>query len=236
MGGGTCNRPATLGAGARSPRGRGNPRVGLSPRGRGNLAQVSSRNGGAGLSPRGRGNRRNFRYAAVNRVWVYPRVGGGTHRYDVAILRVGQGLSPRGRGNLWSSSRRAVMPRVYPRVGGGTIPAITDLADAIGLSPRGRGNRSASSNWQSLRSATGLSPRGRGNRHDGLAPLPFQKWVYPRVGGGTGLILSACDYVHFLDGGLSPRGRGNRPATWEALLARVYPRVGGGTSPRCPNG
>ncbi len=114
------------------------PPRGLSPRGRGNLrfaamVAISERSipawaGEPAASP-----------AAAIPMWVYPRVGGGTHRTRIA-RGSSAGLSPRGRGNrsirIKARGRKGSIPawageplpggprhqlgQVYPRVGGGT--------------------------------------------------------------------------------------------------------------------
>ena len=111
----------------------------------------------------------------------------------------------------------------------------------------------------------GLSPRGRGNPpiaggvFSGGGSIPAwagepRRWalqghritVYPRVGGGTGLVPASLGFVS----GLSPRGRGTRTANQPGGIrlrsipawageplprptpgrpGKVYPRVGGGT-------
>ena len=132
----------------------------------------------AGLSPRVRGNPRKtlrcgrFRWsipacagepASTRRSYfrhmVYPRVCGGTLRWDT-LSGAWYGLSPRVRGNRrrrWRRSWRCGSipacagepvysgshsghPRVYPRVCGGTPCAGRASIRAWGLSPRVRGN------------------------------------------------------------------------------------------------
>ena len=91
---------------------------------------------------------------------------------------------------------------VYPRVGGGTYVKGHCRPPYSGLSPRGRGNpASAAHQSQHLRSI----PAWAGE--PGAAAI---RWaldrVYPRVGGGTGVLRRLLTPNE----GLSPRGRGNR--------------------------
>ena len=115
---------------------------GLSPRGRGNLgfmrfceAHQRSIPAWAGEPP--------FICLVSNTTWVYPRVGGGTHKIRPNRVRTA-GLSPRGRGNpvgqnpgryqhgsipAWAGEPIAlgfqlILCEVYPRVGGGTCPSL----------------------------------------------------------------------------------------------------------------
>ncbi len=189
-------------------------------------------------------------------------MGGGTGGSTGNAQRQ-SGLSPRGRGNLsglpaaspangsipaWAGEPSSNDPTplsipVYPRVGGGTA-ADWGLGTAPrGLSPRGRGNPTARSvlcqMWRSIPAWAGEPPAPR--------PPAGGPAVYPRVGGGTQVaITAACR-----QSGLSPRGRGNPPdrrpvaggggsiPAWagepqqggkSCLMTWVYPRVGGGTS------
>ena len=117
-------------------------------------------------------------YSCPFRIWVYPRVGGGTRKTDVGCWRH-HGLSPRGRGNLrdnlttlkvlgsipaWAGEEPPHLQpsvgsyKVYPRVGGGTPPMTALRYCHQGLSPVGGGT---------------------------LSPGWCQPRVYPRVGGGT---------------------------------------------------
>ncbi len=132
---------------------------------------------------------------------------------------------------------------VYPRVGGGTRLRLEGAHHLVGLSPRGRGNH--------LRHlydhiAVGSIPAWAGEPV--ISAVEWRsKWVYPRVGGGTGWGVVR----ERARPGLSPRGRGNRrlrkairalvrsipawagePGGLGYALAEggVYPRVGGGTS------
>ena len=131
---------------------------------------------------------------------------------------------------------------VYPRVGGGTPWFAWFIHSNGGLSPRGRGNRKTTNeNMDRVRSI----PAWAGEPgFEEILPDPIR--VYPRVGGGTVVVV-----VRFvLAGGLSPRGRGNRvsyvfvlavfrsipawagepiPVSGEKWIITVYPRVGGGT-------
>ena len=173
-----------------------------------------------------------------------------------------RGLSPRVRGNLPPAFRRLCRPgsipacageplsamtsvlpdRVYPRVCGGTAQSGPPAAQCAGLSPRVRGN---------------LDLAGRRIRERGSIPAcagepkarfvsDSQRWVYPRVCGGT---VGRC-HSHNTPPGLSPRVRGNHPGgncgdaqpgsipacagepQLPPPIARriaVYPRVCGGT-------
>ena len=192
-----------------------------------------------GLSPRGRGKPLRRRPAAlIGRsipAWagetvsqramlcitkVYPRVGGGNHRGNVAET-AHEGLSPRGRGKLlsplrqdsrtgsipaWAGETEAITAedcpqRVYPRVGGGNL-LLVGLFFLSGLSPRGRGKL--------YRAGVGVGKRrsipawaGETGTRGGIVG---NARVYPRVGGGNGQ-----DLGHYLTSrGLSPRGRGKR--------------------------
>ena len=174
-----------------------------------------------------------------------------------------KGLSPRVRGNLifkncGDTMRRSIpacagepsgaaplLPatRVYPRVCGGTWVPATDATGATGLSPRVRGNPRPAF----VRSGpVGSIPACAGEPCASPSPRP-DRWVYPRVCGGTALRSYDPAPAH----GLSPRVRGNRPAfvrsgprprsipacAGEPLdprcrrwYCRVYPRVCGGTA------
>ncbi len=135
--------------------------------------------------------------------------------------------------------------RVYPRVYGGTKRISRIAVTSPGLSPRVRGNH---------RGRRGRDLSGRSIPACTGEPLQKAEYslflsVYPRVYGGTSLIL--CCFSSFR--GLSPRVRGNLfqlllicssyrsiPAcTGEPILIlstsssdRVYPRVYGGTRGR----
>ena len=208
MGGGTAGcSPHLAGAIGLSPRGRGNPALGLSV-----LCLDGSIPAWAGEPSLG----------VSTPFWskVYPRVGGGT-TITRGFLGCLGGLSPRGRGNLhqplpclfrqrsipaWAGEPSArliicMVRRVYPRVGGGTDLVGIPWMVAFGLSPRGRGNPS-----------TPLNPQSPSRSIPAWAGEPATKLVcvghgqvYPRVGGGTLIkwLKQVCNY------GLSPRGRGN---------------------------
>ena len=151
---------------------------------------------------------------------VYPRVGG----------------EPGGGG--W----RVETERVYPRVGGGTSHQKTRREPENGLSPRGRGNlfphHPHPTSGRSIPAWAG-EPLEYVVLHSGHP-------VYPRVGGGTPLMLKNAA----VSTGLSPRGRGNpgmfplaavsqrsipawagepRRCSSKPCRLTVYPRVGGGT-------
>ena len=112
----------------------------------------------------------------------------------------------------------------------------------MGLSPRVRGNRlSVAAGQRVERSIPACT--GEPRHHVGIR---CQRWVYPRVYGGTDLLF----LVKRFNQGLSPRVRGNRckdamemcplgsipactgePRTFDipGVCAQVYPRVYGGT-------
>ena len=135
------------------------PPPGLSPRGRGNRLRVGHEARTAGSIPAWAGEPVPGRLQTPA-VAVYPRVGGGTHRYQ-GLDGGRMGLSPRGRGNLlrrqgtptanrsipaWAGEPSSpgywrAPDTVYPRVGGGTRARRQWGQPAMGLSPRGRGNR-----------------------------------------------------------------------------------------------
>ena len=189
-------------------------------------------------------------------------MGGETRCRDDLPVR-GRGLSPRGRGNLcrlasrshvngsipaWAGKphrrgSRSGRSRVYPRVGGETHVQRHLVAQEWGLSPRGRGNRSCgrprSGTSRSIPAWAGKPPPDSG--------YSSWEWVYPRVGGETGVPDDLDRGVP----GLSPRGRGNPgdelvehaadrsiPAwagkpyatTIGGQKGKVYPRVGGETT------
>ena len=203
---------------------------GLSPRGRGNLATRLAWADGDRSIPAWAGKPR---IGIVPRalIKVYPRVGGETERHRRGYRHI-RGLSPRGRGNLcptrstcpnygsipaWAGEPAllpgyACLVEVYPRVGGGTLLKLGKAGYVFGLSPRGRGNpRSPLSHplgWRSIPAWAGEPCGGRTGR------LPSR--VYPRVGGGTGLVHRATPP----EAGLSPRGRGNL----EFVAAEGVPR------------
>ena len=152
---------------------------------------------------------------------VYPRVCGGTTRNKSSGRKM-PGLSPRVRGNrsvLFSvfhyarsipacagepalSPHRLTHGAVYPRVCGGTINFERPDGSFYGLSPRVRGNLSF------LPPRTGpiwSIPACAGEPHGTVGPPPGL-WVYPRVCGGTGLVLASSSS----QAGLSPRVRGNQ--------------------------
>ena len=195
------------------------PSEGLSPRGRGNPPDAVDHAVADGSIPAWAGEpRRSARSSGGG--WVYPRVGGGTARLSHLLTRA-TGLSPRGRGNRdcwysvswtrWSIPAWAGEPIfrrrsfasswVYPRVGGGTANTSIGLQNTDGLSPRGRGNRRLIPEQvplvRSIPAWAGEPPRS--------PPCPRLTTVYPRVGGGTELMVEA-EHTAL---GLSPRGRGN---------------------------
>ena len=139
-------------------------------------------------------------FCAAIRIWVYPRVCGGT-RIRRAMLAPPQGLSPRVRGNPARPGRAgaearsipacagepppvaapSTTARVYPRVCGGTYLPPHPIILCWGLSPRVRGNPTAGTlSPTPLRSIPACA--GEPN-----APVSSQNQpgVYPRVCGGT---------------------------------------------------
>ena len=192
---------------------------------------------------------------------VYPRVCGGTPGRKASIKEM-MGLSPRVRGNrflpLLLRRRERSIPAcagepirnfhwgppmtVYPRVCGGTQYSPVSASSPSGLSPRVRGNRYQlrlpDQFRRSIPACAGEPSRPAACRLSGR--------VYPRVCGGTALVLM----VDIRYPGLSPRVRGNLPV-WRARAMRggsipacagepgwqctrrrsptVYPRVCGGT-------
>ena len=150
---------------------------------------------------------------------VYPRVCGGTGRYEYSLLAEG-GLSPRVRGNLRRQSDDLLVIRsipacageppppptgsstagVYPRVCGGTPRLSPHRGPGSGLSPRVRGNpmelRQRAGPDGSIPACAG-EPRGCGALGDSGR-------VYPRVCGGT----EPQEATAAGTGGLSPRVRG----------------------------
>ena len=128
-------------------------------------------------------------------------------------------------------------------MGGGTISPSVAVSRPVDLSPRGRGNLPRR---KCCGASVGSIPAWAGE--PGLADTtPGRAGVYPRVGGGTGLIPPG----QCAGPGLSPRGRGNladalpsvshsrsipawageppMPSKAE-VMPPVYPRVGGGTA------
>ena len=228
VGGGTFRSFRGLGFGwGLSPRGRGNPRPGVT-------LQCSN-----GSIPAWAGEPL-YIYLPFACCWVYPRVGGGTACRGLPPLTLA-GLSPRGRGNqatiplphckpgsipAWAGEPYVILgpplptgsipawagephteahPRVrlkvYPRVGGGTHENFPEGYDRLGLSPRGRGNHLGE-----------LVAVDAERSIPAWAGEPCCQWptllglgVYPRVGGGT--VALCC--INATMAGLSPRGRGN---------------------------
>ena len=233
---------------------------GLSPRGRGNPNAADALPLPGGSIPAWAGEPIGYQAQRDQRM-VYPRVGGGTSLRPTCGSSA-QGLSPRGRGNLrhgptlppeqgsipaWAGEpdKQGTHPdyaTVYPRVGGGTPGQFLGPVHLLGLSPRGRGNPSQ----LDLRMAYPRSIPAWAGEPPKPKPLRRRRGVYPRVGGGTALVLPQLPPAQ----GLSPRGRGNPPRAssspsrcrsipaWAGEPERVdlmttstgvYPRVGGGT-------
>ena len=229
--------------GGTAARRRGPGRIeGLSPRVRGNLGLCVKDWRFVGSIPACAGEPPPTTTRRV-RVWVYPRVCGGT----VLVARLVDGfygLSPRVRGNHKEnklapdlqrsipacagepSSRAGKRGRdgVYPRVCGGTYLSYLDKLLFRGLSPRVRGNlmRRFGARFRSgsIPACAGEPPRARRGRG--------QQRVYPRVCGGTLAGLPAS----LRESGLSPRVRGNRPAGGARRAgARSIPACAGEPSP-----
>ena len=132
---------------------------GLSPRGRGKLGVDDTPLANARSIPAWAGEtgaRSGGYYFAA----VYPRVGGGNDRTELA--------EPYAR-------------KVYPRVGGGNAHVYAANRKRRGLSPRGRGKRNANarrtSGKRSIPAWAGETMR--------WAILRAPSKVYPRVGGGN---------------------------------------------------
>ena len=153
-----------------------------------------------------------------------------------------KGLSPRGRGKrrlhirparregsipAWAGETADHLGRishraVYPRVGGGNLVAPPSDDIRHGLSPRGRGKRLVKSGG---RAASGSIPAWAGET--GVSAERYAiAGVYPRVGGGNGILGAwGAEYR-----GLSPRGRGKlAPHIVAALFAGSIPAWAGET-------
>ena len=257
-----CDRnPGSIPACAGEPSGRAfNPSACLSPRVRGNPSSQRARPHEQGLSPRVRGNHAvseafgkaigsipacagepECKPSPLQQSWVYPRVCGGTI----------PGLDLDGAGG------------VYPRVCGGTSRPPSPIRVLTGLSPRVRGNPKTNNRtryaYGSIPACAGEPERqalGLQGSIPACAGEPCRERiatlivaVYPRVCGGTRLILSVLRPIW----GLSPRVRGNLSQNLTAAddtgsipacageprgsavvrhVPRVYPRVCGGTAAR----
>ena len=192
---------------------------GLSPRVRGNLRLYVPVQLGRGSIPACAGEPG---CRAWRRRWpaVYPRVCGGTNILRT-LLPAAVGLSPRVRGNPGAryfpialkgsipacAGEPSTLPRysraggVYPRVCGGTRVVSIPPTLCQGLSPRVRGNHGG---VKTPSGGSGSIPAcaGEPNR---LRRCRWRPKVYPRVCGGTTMLLSP----PMLGTGLSPRVRGN---------------------------
>ncbi len=132
--------------------------------------------------------------------------------------------------------------KVYPRVCGGTCRTHQLAGQSRGLSPRVRGNPAS---WMLPSLSRGSIPACAGEPVN-LPILGIDKWVYPRVCGGTCSVVCS----RGTNRGLSPRVRGNLRACVRSTsrtgsipacagepiaaqvgprLPAVYPRVCGGT-------
>ena len=197
----------------------GLPVRGLSPRVRGNPSSAAALLRLSGSIPACTGEPRPSRMIGM-RLWVYPRVYGGTARSS-SPSGARPGLSPRVRGNRHARCIPPAYPRsipactgepahrpgsirhwrVYPRVYGGTVRGRIRYREDRGLSPRVRGNPYG---YLIIVVVLGSIPACTGE------PFPCAwasrySWVYPRVYGGT---RSDGD-AGLLFPGLSPRVRGN---------------------------
>ena len=139
---------------------------------------------------------------------------------------------------------KCILRQVYPRVCGGTFPALIFIQDGSGLSPRVRGNPTPIPLFTMVKRSIPACA--------GEPVFTVTRWmiapVYPRVCGGTGMLLTSI----LVYSGLSPRVRGNRskrlglslrtrsipacageplPSLAMMLAMWVYPRVCGGTGP-----
>ena len=233
---------------------------GLSPRVRGNLHWRGELEVLRGSIPACAGEPPWYIGASLS-TRVYPRVCGGTSISTSSTSQI-SGLSPRVRGNRnrpqtppgpfgsipacagepFTAASWVSTPRVYPRVCGGTRTSETVMALAEGLSPRVRRNPSPSLLLLRYR---GSIPACAG---EPMAParVTYQRRVYPRVCGGTGIRRT----LHETHQGLSPRVRGNLQPLVIFLISLgsipacageplpsgglvdwrwVYPRVCGGT-------
>ena len=196
------------------------PAIGLSPRVRGNPTFKGAGVIIAGSIPACAGEPPSIaRTSAAAR--VYPRVCGGTGASRPSGNQL-RGLSPRVRGNRCQGSAKRRWPgsipacagepsrvavsvysgRVYPRVCGGTRRSPTPKTSFSGLSPRVRGNPVCAGHPpQRCRSIPACA-----GEPGGMAYIRWQRWVYPRVCGGTGKSRRRVPPSE----GLSPRVRGNR--------------------------
>ena len=232
---------------------------GLSPRGRGKPGNGYPPPAALGSIPAWAGETGTIPFSSSGTT-VYPRVGGGNRRAAYADT-ANPGLSPRGRGKPGAGNPAAVLlrsipawagetprlivagglPEVYPRVGGGNFAGRDDFPRLVGLSPRGRGKRNP---FQDFAGIPRSIPAWAGETQDDRVGFR-QVRVYPRVGGGNGVV--GVDVG--INPGLSPRGRGKpqdqhhqkhragsipawagETATSNPFIHRwtVYPRVGGG--------
>ena len=215
-------------------------RRGLSPRGRGKQTAHIAQRLYVGSIPAWAGETPNMNRTLTTSE-VYPRVGGGNHRYTRPRREL-SGLSPRGRGKpatlfpapypdrsipAWAGEtrRRSISRRlrgVYPRVGGGNMSRGVALVRGEGLSPRGRGKPAAS---QRRIAADRSIPAWAGETNQSGRSSPSHT-VYPRVGGGN----LPPNQTNKSAGGLSPRGRGKlRRLSAAAYEPRSIPAWAGET-------
>ena len=174
-----------------------------------------------GLSPRVRGNhgRRAYTGGAGGSIPACA----GEPLTKSSTRPASRGLSPRVRGNLRRRARPKPLQPVYPRVCGGTISCTTLVSSANGLSPRVRGNhvtvRLHPANHGSIPACAGEPVS--------LVLTILRYWVYPRVCGGTRMVVIGLTATQ----GLSPRVRGNPLDPDQAPRpGRSIPALCGGTT------
>ena len=175
--------------------------AGLPPRVRGNPCDTNNDKSECGSTPACAGEPLPTRETPLS-FQVYPRVCGGTVLSE-ALLEPQTGLPPRVRGNRENPLARppfkgstpacageplvqnCICPcqTVYPRVCGGTPCWHNQRNPHYGLPPRVRGNlHTTCPSIPSMRS----TPACAGEPSSALMMLS-QRWVYPRVCGGTGI-------------------------------------------------
>ena len=176
-----------------------------------------------GLSPRVRGNQRPDATASPV-VRSIPRVCGGT-RAAARPREPGRGSIPACAGEPTFACHWVFPYRVYPRVCGGTVDAPPAIRPRLGLSPRVRGNPPAE---EPVRGSRRSIPACAGEPRRTLQ-RSSERWVYPRVCGGTDWVKDAIR----TDVGLSPACAGEPGMfAFHEILQAVYPRVCGGTRHR----
>ena len=177
-------------------------RTGLSPRVRGNPPRCQAPFHPLGSIPACAGEPAN-RASPPCRTGVYPRVCGGTERWEPWGY-LATGLSPRVRGNLAVACSCSIDDGSIPACAGEPLDHRCRVGDA-GVYPRVcGGTRSADEAGEAIR---GLSPRVRGNLIAALGGASAARSI-PACAGEPGAPEGACE------------------------ASGVYPRVCGGTSPR----